>query len=490
MRALPARPLTRLAVLVACVAGTTWPSTSAEAHGIWGHMHVTGWAIENLPPGDLRDFFADPVVRNAAHFGAAYCDSGYWPQSGSIQEPARNYGEHNHWEPFIEDFVQWIRVNDPPPWESLESRQRVAFLMGVAAHGMQDEIFDSLFLYEVEQVDSGSQDDTDPATDGFLVASGNIRFVPTPYIPMETVLELYEVLGDDRITEEVVQGAVDIMVRIYVNDTIGLGIAESQGAGREGDIPWTYAHYLDPSIPGSLRAEIIPTARYIESIWERLHDRWTDDELIVHAFPETNRRLRTHEHTRVASWITLVTGRGIESGTATIRVADSAGVTHPTALNGTRWGGNDDWGRLIRLLPEQDLQPGGQYTVELEPGLAIIGTDPLSTPWSMTFQVECTEANAADCPPLPDPFVAAIDGSGPGLDSDVGVDADAGADAGGSGDGGSSADAGTDTSDQGNLTTQPGEGCASAPGTPAAGYLSLAVGAALLAARRRRIATV
>ena len=29
------------------------------------------------------------------------------------------------------------------------------------------------------------------------------------------------------------------------------------------------AHYLDPPIPGSLRSEILPTRRYIESIWKR-----------------------------------------------------------------------------------------------------------------------------------------------------------------------------------------------------------------------------
>ena len=100
---------------------------NASAHGIWAHIHVTGWAAENLPPGELRDFFAsDPEVFNALLFGAAFTDSGYWPQAGELATKSRAYGEHTHWEPFISDFVAWIRANDPPPWTSLESKKRVA----------------------------------------------------------------------------------------------------------------------------------------------------------------------------------------------------------------------------------------------------------------------------------------------------------------------------------------------------------------------------
>ncbi|MFT6396641.1 MAG: hypothetical protein ACJAYU_001384, partial [Bradymonadia bacterium] len=121
------------------------PST-ASAHGIWGHIHVTGWAIENLPPGELRDFFEEPEVLNAALFGAAFTDSGYFPQSGELSQRSRAYSEHTHWEPFIESFIVWIIENDPPPWDTVESRMRVGFMIGCASHGLQDEIFDSLFL--------------------------------------------------------------------------------------------------------------------------------------------------------------------------------------------------------------------------------------------------------------------------------------------------------------------------------------------------------
>jgi hypothetical protein len=79
----------------------------ASAHGIHGHIHVTGWAIENLPAGELRDFFMEPEVMNAALFGAAFTDSGYWPLAAEMEPIARAYSEHTHWEPFIADVVAW-----------------------------------------------------------------------------------------------------------------------------------------------------------------------------------------------------------------------------------------------------------------------------------------------------------------------------------------------------------------------------------------------
>ena len=118
----------RLGLMVCALVCTM--STSATAHGIWSHIHVTGWAVENMPPGEVRDFFAsDPEIFNALLFGAAFTDSGYWPQGGDLATKSRAYGEHSHWEPFIGDFIAWIVANDPPPWTSLESKKRVAFLL-------------------------------------------------------------------------------------------------------------------------------------------------------------------------------------------------------------------------------------------------------------------------------------------------------------------------------------------------------------------------
>ncbi len=392
---------------VAAVVAGLWGAPEAAAHGIWGHVHVTGWAVENLPDGELRTFLSDPEVFNALLFGAAFTDSGYWPQGGELAAKAHAYGEHTHWEPFIEDFVQWLADNDPPPWTSLESKKRVAFLMGCASHGLQDEIFDSLFLYQADENDGAGQGEADPGTDGFLALDGHLRFVPEPWYPVDTLLELYAMAGLDT-TADVMAQSVDIMTFLYVNGELGREIARTNGHEYLDVIPWTAAHYMDPDIPGALRAEIFPTARYLEALWARLHGDYGSDVLVTHAYPEPPRRLRSHEAGTVDGWVTLIFGVGAKSGSATTSWvdADQTPVTYQTKA--TRWGNSQDWGRLMRLQPTQTLAPGGWYTVRLEPGVERIDGVPFEGDFELSFQVACDATNPDGCPPL-DPPVATID---------------------------------------------------------------------------------
>lgn len=378
----------------------------AVAHGVWGHVHVTGWAIENLPEGELRDFFDDPEVANAAWFGSAFTDSGYAVLGGSMADAARAYGEHTHWEPFIQNFVDHIVEHDPPPWETVESRRRVAFLMGCASHGLQDEIFDSLFLEQVAEHDGGSQDEADPGVDGFLVLEGRMRFLPTEYIPMETLVELYAEL-DQPVTEEVVQYGVDLLVAAYLNDSMGLTIAENNGRLYRNQIPWTAEHYLDPEIPGSLRANILPTAAYMQAIWDRLHEGLADAELVSFRFPEPPRRLLSHETDTPDAWVTLGFSMGVDVGSVVTHWQDDDETDVPFTQIGTRWGANLT--RLVRLVPNEALIPGGWYTVTLDSGAIRIDGDELGSPITFRFQVDCDEDNASECDDLGDIFVPSID---------------------------------------------------------------------------------
>jgi hypothetical protein len=412
---------------------------SADAHGIWGHIHVTGWAIENLPPGELSDFLSEPEVMNAALYGAAYCDSGYFPRDEAVNRYSRIYGEHNHWEPFVENYVQWMAVNDPPPWDDLESRKRIGFLMGVAAHGLQDELFDSLFLYQVAYHDDGSQENADPGTDGFFAQDGWIRFIPEPYYPVELLLEVYAPLGPE-ITEDIIANGNDLMQRVYVNDTLGPIVAESNGDLYRPELPWTAEHYLDPDIPGSLRSEIVPTARYMESIWERLHDRWEEEDLVIHTYPELPRQLLTGDNENPGSWLTLVFGRGVQTNTASFTLEDGEGSGVEFVRRSTRWGGEGSWSRLARVEPSEPLAPGAEYRLELQAGTTMIGLDdPTASAWSMQFVVACPD-DPESCPALDgEPFIPEIGdpilpeepvdpGADVGVDAgadDVGNDADA-----------------------------------------------------------------
>lgn len=379
-------------------------ATQVHAHGIWGHVHVTGWAVENMPNDELRSFLLDdPEVFNELLFGAVFTDTGY---SRNLPE-SRAYSEHTHWEPFIEDFIEWMAVNDPPPWTTLESKKRVAFLLGAASHGMQDSIFDSLFLHQVEERDGAGQGETDPGTDGFLWLDDHIRFIPTEYVPYETVVELYTAVSID-ITQQVIEDSVGVVTSAYINDVLGPAVGETLGNVYEDTMPWGREHYMDPAVPGSLRSEIWPTMAYQQAIWARLHGEFPTDNPVIYAYPTAPHRLRSGDSTTVDSWVTLIFGVGVGYEADLAELVDHSGQVAPFSQANTRWGAGQT--RLIRMQPTQDLVAGDWYTAQMRSGVNLINGTTTSGSYRLPFQVACESGGDPRCLGWGAPAVARIDG--------------------------------------------------------------------------------
>ncbi len=388
------RPRALLFLFVLLVASGFSHMPRARAHGLFGHVHVTGWAIENLPPGELRTMFEDPDVVAAALMGATFPDTGY--ALGSAASAA--YAEHAHWEPFIEDLVQHVITTYGPTYETKEERMLIAFLLGCASHGMQDELFDSTFLHEIEQRDQVGQDYSDPGTDGFLNYDLHTRLYPSDdYLPIAELLPLFDELGQE-ITAELILEKVNIVLSVYVNDGFGRDTSIAIGEMYRPLMPWTVDHYLDPAVPGSLRAEIEPTRAYMLALWERVHGRFDEADLVIHAWPDAPRRLREADHTSVGSWVTVVFGKGVRFDSLSSSLEDSAGAPHPFTLANTRW--NSQYTRLVRFRASADYVPGGHYVAGLAEGATLIDGSVTTQPHEVAFQVECASASDAACPPL------------------------------------------------------------------------------------------
>ena len=389
-----------LAALVFCSGLVLTAPHEAKAHGIWAHVHVTGWAIEALPEGELREFFKDEELLNAAHFGAAFTDSGYWPQGGELQKRGNAYSEHIHWEPFVEEFIHWVRANDPPPWTTQESKKRVAFLLGIASHGLQDEIFDSLFLFQVEEHDGAGQDEADPASDGALVHAGKIRFMPTQYIPFDALLEVFENTGL-KVEAEDIQDCVDIMNFLYLNDGPGQEVALSMYDEYHAKLPWSFAHFFDADIPGSIESEIQPTAAYMEAVWKRLHAEFGEEDLLTHTYPREEGTVLGTNHESVDSWVTFIFGMGVnDSGPLFATLTDDDGTEIPVKTTGTRWG--TDRGRLHRYMPQDDLIPGTWYNLRVPAGIELVDGTTTSEAMEVRFQAPCDPSPCPADEPTPE----------------------------------------------------------------------------------------
>ena len=397
----------------------------AEAHGINGHVHVTGWAVETLPPGELRDFFADPMLRDTAQIGAGFPDSGY-----AIDDP---YGEMAHWEPFINAYVEWLVRTHGPRYETEEAGRHIAFMMGAASHGLQDEIFDTLFLRYLLQEDGEDQEAADPGTDAFLFTDGLLEFKPPLFVPATGLQEIFRISNGYEPDQSAINGGM-ARVKILVIDHFD-AVAPGYNAMFRPRLPWGSQHYLDPDVPGSLRAEIPATAGYMLALWERLHGRFTPQALTVHTYPTATRRLRSGDHTVVDSRIGLVFGigaivRSLNQDTVQLFGPDDRRVA--IDVQHTRWSGSPgDSTRQVVLVPLEDLPADTVFEVRLLPGIELMNGALTTDPWSWQFKTPCPAEGACspgpDAEPLDAPRVPYPPPPDAGLPPDAALVPDAGA---------------------------------------------------------------
>jgi hypothetical protein len=377
------------AALIAAPAG-------ASAHGINGHVHVTGWAIESLPPGPLRDFFGEAALRDTAQIGAAFPDSGY-----AVSDP---YGEMAHWEPFIEAYVQWIKATYGGDYASDDARHHIAFMMGAASHGLQDEIFDTIFLPRLQQEDGQGQEAADPGTDAFLFMDGWLRFKPAVWYQADDLRAIFLAAHDYEPEADQIRLGMQ-RVKTLVIDNFA-AIAPTFDMQYRPLMPWGSMHYMDPEIAGGHASEIPATAAYIEALWARLHDGLPTRAAATYTLPGNGRPIPGLAAARVESWIHVVFGVGTRVGSLTPetvslwRVVEESREPVPVEVRHTRWSSApDDTTRLLALRPQVDLVPGGQYVVRVEAGLWLQDGRMTDAPIELVLTAACPEP-AAGCEPV------------------------------------------------------------------------------------------
>lgn len=376
-----------------------WAPRLAQAHGINGHIWVTDGAIGYMLDCTAAAMLTDEAVRPVLQIGTAFPDTGY------VNDEGREYGETAHWEPFIQSFIEYMRETYAPPYDSLEERQLVAFLMGAASHGMEDETFDSIFMRLAEEKDGVSQDLLDPGTDFMLVAEHHTNLQPDPFLPADDLIAVYKRPDVGvAVTEELMADnmqVVRVVVIGYASDKTDENIDDEYRPA----LTWTAEHFLDPRIPSSFPFEKTVVGPYLDAIWHRLHGDFRLADVVIGTVPARGERLLSTDHTSAFSWINLIFGYGVwyrSLNEKTVRLLDAAGKSVPFDIGFTRWGHAASDGRLLQLRPREDLAPDRDYTVELAPGVELIDGRKLETPLRFTFRTACD----GTCPPLEAPAAA------------------------------------------------------------------------------------
>ena len=353
--------------------GLLLASSTAYANGQSTHLWITDHALEHLPDGPLRDLLTREDVRPMLENGTMFPDGGY-----AVNE---DYGEIAHWEPFHDAYLTWITEQDAAPWTDA-SAQHIAFLMGMASHGMADQIFDSLFMERSKRYDHW-QDlyNLDTASDLLYTSEFGGRTPAEDWVPYTLMVSLFkDQTGHTVDADTLAQGqsllrfAIDAVGAIKDNTEVVSGYAE--------EYDWSSAHLFDASVPGSPACEAAVIARYWQVIWNRLLGEGWESESPLATWPTDGATHHPEDADQVEARVTIAFPRGLQANVvdpSAFTVTDPTGTPHPIEL----WHFYGHGSHVVHLLPTAPWHPNTDYSVHVESG--IIGLDGGKTEEAISF---------------------------------------------------------------------------------------------------------
>lgn len=401
----------------------------ALANGQTSHLWITEAALDKLPEGELRDLLTREDLRPWLRNGTMFPDGGY--------AVGDDYGEMAHWEPFQDLYLDWIRDAYAPPWSD-EASQHIAFLMGLASHGMADQVYDALYLEEGKIEDSASEWDrysADEAADVVFSSQTGPQEVPDDVVPYTLLAELFASAGHEVSVETIEQGQSLLRVAVTLVGEMGQHASAIDMYSQR--FPWVTGHQQDPLEQGNPPDEATVVALYWQVLWERLHgEDWMADPVIA-TFPASDAEGLALDAADYDARPAMVFARGAAEGSFDDSLLDVQGPDGAVPVGSDLYYGTSS--HVVLIVPEQDWAADARYTATVSPGVSFRDDTTLAEPWSWTFR--------AGDPQPPE---------------DTGQPADSAADGGG------------------------GCGCASAPGSGLGGLLLAGLAAWLSAGRRGR----
>lgn len=334
------------------------------ANGNYTHIWAATDALNYLPDGDLQKLISRPELLQMLQNGAMYPDGGYAADD--------DYGETSHWEPFQSFYLEWIKANFEPPWSD-EAAGHIAFLMGMAAHGMSDQLYDGMYLERYEafegRVGVSAFGGIDGITDTCFAAAHGVMTPPENWVPAQALAPLYEAFDGHHVepaTIELGQSLVVVAV-MYAND-------RSQDpetmAEYMSSYPWTCGNQNNDQIPGSPPTHGPVIARYWEVLWERLNGASSFDQPLLGTFYSGMTPYdQVTDSGSPESWVAFVMPWGLDPTTVndeSVIVSDDAGQPVPVTIN-VYYGWNS---HLVNLKPKQDWDSNTEYTVTIGPPMA------------------------------------------------------------------------------------------------------------------------
>ncbi len=331
-------------------------ASPARSNGQISHLWISERAIELLPDGDLHDLMDDPAHEDMWRNGSMFPDGGY-----AIGDA---YGESAHWETFQLSYTDWIRTNyGAPPYEG-EGAEHVAFLMGMASHGMADQVYDSLYMQRAHQEDEASDWDNhsmDEATDVAMAGMvGEVEYGEL-WVPDDVMAQVFADYLDYEVSADTIRTG-QAMVRVAPEWAIRASQQEDVLADYHAQFPWACAHQIDPLVWGNPLDEAEVVARYWQEIWGRLQGEELVLGQVLATFPPDGGTGHQVESDLTTARVSVVFAHGlsdVQSEVSALQVLDPNGEPHSTDL----WLFYGDHSHVLHAMPRIDWAPQTAYTV-------------------------------------------------------------------------------------------------------------------------------
>jgi hypothetical protein len=336
------------------------PVGAVRANGNYSHLWMATDALNYVEAGQLRDLVTRPDLLHIIRNGAMFPDGGYAVSDG--------YGEISHWEPFHLAYLEWIQSNYAPPW-SEEASLHIAFLMGIVAHGMADQMYDGMFLKRHSYYDEYGSEATmigvDGATDAcFADSQGVTMEIPEFWVPAEELAPLYAAVSGHAVSAAtIIQGQQWVAVALMAaNDAVTNPDAIDEYMQF---YPWACSNQNNPDVPGSPPTVGPVIARYWEVLWARLHgDNLFDKPLLGTFFSGGSAWDYPTDATSPESCVSFVLPFGLNPSTVnaeTVLVTVGDGVQVPINLK-VYYGNNS---HLVNVRPQSDWPVDTEFTVSV-----------------------------------------------------------------------------------------------------------------------------
>lgn len=359
-------------------------ASNALANGQSSHLWITEDARSSLSTPDLVEALDDPAVLAALRNGTMFPDGGY-----AVDD---DYGEIAHWEPFLDLYIDWVREEYAVPFDD-EGRRHAAFALGLASHGMADQVFDALYLERSRRFDAengwAAGKSMDEATDVAFVAAVGPVTQPELDIPSEALVQRFATYGHDVSASTLETGQDRLGIAIWFVEQAAA--RPESVAEYEALFPWATANQQEGAVPGTPKFIGPIVARYMERVWARLNGRSTAEfGDLLGSVPTRGQPLLGHATDDMSGWVTLVFARGLRADgfdeTPFRWVTDGGDEVEFSAQLYYR-----DNSHVVHLIPAGDLPTTTGFVVTVDGELPFRDGGGLQQPIRLEYPVEEAE---------------------------------------------------------------------------------------------------